>query len=173
MASTSTNKQPLLVDRPLHEFVTLGATAALSTSSNLSTLVTGGCFALVDCSGNDGAVLDSISIIATEAGTTAASVLILLSTSTSSYGITNTNTAAVARAAITSSAAGDRTNISLPPLTIPVPNLGGMSSPGETDRKNTGLYVPAGFILYAGLSEALVAPTPATTVNVFAQGGYF
>lgn len=173
MASTSTNKQPLLVDRPLHEFVTLGATAALSTSSNLSTLVTGGCFALVDCADNDGAVIDSISIIATEAGTTAASVLIMLSTSASSYAITSANTAVVANAAITSAAAGDRTNISLPPLVIPVPNLGAMASPGETDRKNTGIYVPAGLILYVGLSEPLTAPTPATTVNVFAQGGYF
>lgn len=173
MASTSTNKQPLLVDRPLHEFVTLGATAALSTSSNLSSLVTGGCVALVDCSGNDGAVVDSASIVATEAGITAASVILLLSTASSSYGITNTNTAAVAIAAITSSAAGDRTNISLPPLSIPVPHIGAITSPGETDKKNTGLYIPTGFVLYAGLTEALLAPTPATTVNVFAQGGYF
>jgi hypothetical protein len=173
MASTSTNKQPLLVDRPLHEWVNLGATAALAVSSNLSTLVPGGCFALVDCADNDGAVVDSVSIINTEAGTTAASVLILLSISSTSFGITSANTAVVATAVIASAAAGNRTNISLPPLSIPVPHIGAMATPGETDKKGTGLYVPAGFTLYAGLTEPLVAPTPATTVNVFAQGGYF
>lgn len=173
MASTSTNKQPLLVDRPLSAFISLGPTAALSTSSNFSTLVTGGCFSLVDCGDNDGAVIDSVSITATEAGTTAAAVLLMLSSSLTSLGINNSNTLVVASAAITSSTVGARTNISLPALCIPVPNLGGMTSTTETDRKNTGLYVPAGKVLYVGLSQVLVAPTPATTVNVLAQGGYF
>lgn len=173
MSSTSTNKQPLLIDRPLHQFALLGATAALTSSTNFLTIIGGACAELVNCSANDGAVVDSISIIAMQANTTAASVLVFLSSSSTPFGVTDTNTALVATAAITSTNAGDRTNISLPPLVIPVPSLGAQVSPTETSKKNTGLYVEAGQVLYVGLSTAIIAPTPATKVAVFAQGGYF
>tara|TARA_X000000368_G_scaffold121906_1_gene95613 strand:+ start:535 stop:744 length:210 start_codon:yes stop_codon:yes gene_type:complete len=68
---------------------------------------------------------------------------------------------------------GDRTNISLPPLTVPVPNLGGTTGVGETDKKNTGLYVPSGALLYVGLDVVLTVPSAATVVHVLAQGGFF
>lgn len=173
MSSTSTNKQPLLIDRPLHEWVSLGATPALADSTNFASVIGGGCFSLVDCIDTDGAVIDSLSIIATQASTSAVSVLFFLSTAGTPFGITAENTAPVASAVIGSSAAGDRTNVSLPPLCIPVPNLGGETSPSETSKKNTGLYIPSGASLYVGLSAAIVAPSPATKVYVFAQGGYF
>lgn len=173
MSSSSTNKQPLLIDRPLHEWVTLGATPALTTATNYSTIVGGGCFPLVDCSDNDGATIDSLSIVATEAGTTAAVVLFFLSSSPTPFGITAANTALVASAAILSSTAGQRTNVPLPLLTVPVPPLGADPAPSEAAKKNTALMVPAGRLLYAGLNTAIQAPTPATRVNVFAQGGYY
>tara|TARA_Y100000591_G_scaffold155285_1_gene133580 strand:+ start:1135 stop:1632 length:498 start_codon:yes stop_codon:yes gene_type:complete len=164
---------PLLVDRPLHSFATLGGAAALTTSTNFNTPSGGGCVLLVDCISNDGAVVDSISIVATEASTTAASVLAFLSIAPSAAAVTSANTVCVANGTIGSSAVGDRTNIALPPLSIPVPNLGGSSSASETDKKNTGLYVPSGAVLYVGVSQALAAPSSATRVHVFAQGGFF
>jgi hypothetical protein len=164
---------PLLVDRPLHSFATLGGAAALTTATNFNTPSGGGCVLLVDCLSNDGAVVDSISIVANEASTTAASVLIFLSIASSASAITSANTVCVASAAISSTAAGDRTNISLPPLTIPVPNLGALPGATETDKKNTGLYVPSGAVLYTGVSAALAAPSSSTRVHVFAQGGFF
>lgn len=173
MSSTSTNKQPLLIDRPLHQFAILGATAALSSSSNLSTIIGGACAEIVDCSSNDGAVVDSISIIANQAGTTSALVVVFLSSASTPFGITSANTAPVASAVISSNAIGERTNIALPPLTVPVPSLGAQANPTETSKKNTGIYVEAGQMLYVGLSQAIVSPTPATTVTVFAQGGYY
>lgn len=173
MSSTSTNKQPLLVDRPLHEFAVLGPSPALTTSTNLGTIISGGCVTLVDCSNSDGAVIDSLSIIANQASTSSVLVLFLLSSASTQLGISDNNTAVVATATVLSSSIGQRTNVSLPPLTIPVPNLGGETSLTETSKKNTGLYVPAGKVLYTGLTAAITAPTPATTVNVFAQGGYF
>ena len=173
MSSSSTNKQPLLVDRPLHEWVPLGASAALSSPTNLSSLVAGGCFELVNCMDSDGAVVDSLSVVATQAGTTGVRVIAFLSTSPQSQGVSPLNTVAVASAVALSDQAGQRTNIALPPLSVPVPNLGGMSAPGETDKKGTGLYVPKGQVMYVGLDRVITEPTPLNAVNVFAQGGYF
>ena len=178
MATSSSNKMPLLVDRPLHSFATIGGAAALTTATNLNTPSGGGCVLLVDCLGNDGAVVDSISIVANEANTTASRVLVFLSISASAASITSANTVCVANAAISSTAIGDRTNIPLPPLCIPVPNLASPAAtvaayPSETEKKNTGLYVPSGALLYVGVSAALTAPSSATRVHVFAQGGFF
>ena len=173
MATSSSNKMPLLVDRPLHSFSTIGGASALTTATNFNTPSGGGCVLLVDCLGNDGAVVDSISIVANEASTTASKVLVFLSIAGSAASITPANTVCVANETISSSAAGERTNISLPPLCIPVPNLGGTTSASETQKKNTGLYVPSGATLFVGVSAALTAPSSATRVHVFAQGGFF
>lgn len=178
MASTSSNKMPLLVDRPLHSFASIGGTAALTTATNYNTPASAGCVLLVDCSANDGAVIDSLSIVSTEASTSAKVVIAFLSTATTSANITVANTVAVASGAIGTTSAGERVNIALPPLSVPVPNLAGPAAttttyPSETDKKNTGLYVPSGALLYVGVTEALTAPASTTRVHVFAQGGFF
>jgi len=169
---------PLLVDRPLHSFATIGGAACLTTASNFNTVSGGGCTLLVDCSSNDGAVIDSVSIIATEASTTASTVLVFLSVATASNSITASNTVCIASAAIGSAAAGQRTNISLPALSVPVPNIAGPAATtttfaSETDKKNTGIYVPSGGLIYVGVNAVLTAPSAATRVHVFAQGGFF
>ena len=173
MATSSSNKMPLLVDRPLHSFATIGGAAGLTSATNFNTPNGGGCVLLVDCISNDGAVVDSLSIIANEASTNSNQVVVFLSVAASASSITSANTVCVANATISSSAAGERTNIPLPPLCIPVPNLGGDSSVNETDKKNTGLYVPSGATLFVGVSAALTAPSTSTRVHVFAQGGFF
>jgi len=173
MSSSSTNKQPLLDDRPLHTFAILGSSPCLSDPANFSSLVPGGLSLLVDCSGNDGGVIDSLSIIANQATTTAVSVLFYVSGSPTVFGVTGANAALVASAVVQSGTIGQRTNVSLPPLSIPVPNLGGQATVTEESKKNTGLYIPAGVVLYVGLSAPILAPTPLTKVNVFAQGGLF
>lgn len=172
MSSSSTNKQPLLVDRPLQKFATLGATPALSSSTNFSGILGGGCTLLVD-GGGDGATIDSLSIIATEISTTAAVVLFFLSSSPTPFGITTENTALVASAAVVSNTLGQRTNVPLPPLSVPVPNLGADTTTTETAKKNTGLLIEAGQLLYVGLDRAITAPTPLTKIHVFAQGGFY
>jgi len=170
---------PLLVDRPLHSFATIGGTAALTSATNFNTPSGAGCALLVDCSGNDGAVIDSLSVVITEASTTTSTVLVFLSTAATTATISALNTAAVASAAIPGgNTAGQRVNISLPPLSVPVPNLGSPAAtmatyPTETDKKNTGLYVPSTALVYVGLSAAISAPSTATRIHVFAQGGFF
>ena len=171
MATTSSNKMPLLVDRPLHSFASLGASAGLTTASNFNTPSTS-LTLLVDCSANDGAIIDSISLISNQASLTSVKVIAFLSVATTPAAVTATNTLAVGFATV-GSGLGDRVNMSLPALCVPVPNLGGDTSVNETDKKNTGLYVPSGATLYVGTSAAITAPSAASRVNVFAQGGFF
>jgi hypothetical protein len=182
MGSSSTNKQPLMVDRPLHEFTTLGPTPALTDPTNLASILPSGCVLLVDCTGEDGAVVDSISVVANQQNTSAVRVLFFLSRSPNALGINSENTALVASALIVSTTPGERVNVSLPALAVPVPTLQGVfgvleqnPTPGdaETAKKNNGLYIPQGKTLYTGLSAAITAPTPATRVGVFAMGGFF
>ena len=179
MASSATNKQPLLVDRPLHEFQIIGGVAALSSATNYTSIIPSALSLLVDCSSNDGAVIDSLSILITEASTTQSSVLVFVSSAPSAGGITAANTAYIAGATIPGgNTAGQRINIPLPPLSVPVPSLASPAAtmaayPTETDKKNTGLYVPADRTLYVGVTAALSAPSAATRVIVAAQGGYF
>lgn len=171
MATTSSNKMPLLVDRPLHSFASLGASAGLTTASNFNTPTTSVTL-LVDCSSNDGAIIDSISLISNEASLTAVKVIAFLSVAPTSASVTALNTVAVAFATV-GSALGERVNMTLPALCVPVPNLGGDTSVSEVDKKNTGIYVPSGATLYVGTSAAISAPSANSRVNVFAQGGFF
>ena len=162
----------------MHSFATIGGAAALTTATNFNTPAAAGCVVLVDCSSNDGAVIDSLSIVALEANTTARNVVVFLSTATTATSVTAANSAYVGGAAIASSAVGTRTNIPLPPLSVPVPNLASPAAtmaayPSETDKKNTGLYVPSGALIYVGVDQAIAAPSANTRVHVFAQGGFF
>ena len=177
MATTSSNKMPLLVDRPLHSYATIGGTAALNTSTKFNDINSAGCNLIVDCTSNDGAVIDSISVIANETTLTAHSVLIFLSVAASRSAITTINTVCVASGVTGSTSVGERTNISLPALSVPVPHLAGPAAtmatyPSEVDKKNTGLYVPSGAAIYAGVSTVIASP-PGAEVHVFAQGGFF
>lgn len=176
MSSTSTNKQPLLIDRPMHEFAILGDVACVAIPTDYAGVVGGGLTLLVDCFGgehSDGALVDSVSIVANQAGTTPSAVLLYLSVAPSELGVSRANTALAASAVIGSAAAGERTGLSLPPLCVPVPDLGAQSAVTEFSKKNTGLYVPSGMGLYVGVNAIITAPSPLTRVTVFAQGGYF
>jgi hypothetical protein len=179
LASSSSNKQPLLIDRPLHSFATIGGTAGLTSATNFNTPSGSGLTLLIDCSGNDGAFIDSLSVLITEASTTTSTVLAFLSTAATNASITALNSACVASVAIPGgSAAGQRVNMTLPPVTVPVPNLASPAAtmatyPTETDKKNTGLFVPSGALIYVGVTAALSSPSAATRVNVFAQGGFY
>ena len=178
MASTSTSKQAMLVDRPLHSFARIGNTACLSSSTNLNSINASGCTLIVDCSANDGAVIDSMSVIENEANVTASRICVFISVAVSASLITNLNTAYVTGVTIGGSGlVGTRTNIPLPPLSVPVPCLASPAAsvsayPDEVDKKNTGLYVPSGALLYVGTNVVLTNPA-STQLTVFAQGGFF
>lgn len=177
MSSSSTNKQPLLVDRPLLEVVLVGATPALVTSTNLLTPTPAGLARLVS-PGPDGSIVDSITVIAPQASITAANLIVFASIAASAALITAANTYPIAMAAIGSASMGQRTNVPLLPLLVPVPNLASPAAtmatyPTEFEKKNTGLYVPSGKYLYVGTDVALSASAVSTNVIVVAQGGHY
>lgn len=133
----------------------------------------------MDCSSNDGAIIDSISVMITESSTTTSTVLAFLSVASSASAILATNTIVVGSVAIPgSNTAGQRVNMTLPPLLAPVPNLASPAAtmatyPTETDKKTTGLFIPSGALLYVGVNATLSAPSAATRVHVLAQGGFY
>ena len=66
MATTATNKQPLLVDRPLHSVVK-GNSLTSGSDTSLDILGTNESSVLVDCSSNDGALVEDLYVIARSA----------------------------------------------------------------------------------------------------------
>lgn len=178
MASTSTSKQAMLVDRPLLSFARIGSTACLTASTNLNRIVGTGCTLIVDCSANDGAVIDSMTVVENQSSVTASRICVFISTAISASLITDLNTAYVTGVTINGSGTlGTRTNIPLPPLSVPVPCLASPAAtvsayPDEVEKKNTGLYVPSGALLYVGTDVILTNPA-GTQLTVFAQGGFF
>jgi hypothetical protein len=172
MSSSGTNKQPLLVDAPLHESVVLGPVAGLLSAGNLASINPAGLQALVPAT-SEGAIVDSISVLNNEANTTTTSLVVFLSTESNAIAVTPANTQAVAFAELNTTLVGTRTNVSLPPLLVPIPHLGAMASPTAQDKKNTGLLIPKGKTLFVGLTTRILLPSPTTTVCVFAQGGYY
>ena len=79
MATTATNKQPLLVDRVLHNVIESN-TLTSGSDTSLDILGTNQSAVLVDCSGTDGAIVEELYTIARTETSTAYTVLFYLST---------------------------------------------------------------------------------------------
>ena len=62
MASTSTNKQPLLIDRVLYESVPCN-TLTSGSSTSLDITGTNESVVLVNCTSNDGALIEDLFVI--------------------------------------------------------------------------------------------------------------
>jgi hypothetical protein len=164
MASTSTNKQPLLVDRPFFNAVTLGEVGGLLDPLNYNSPDPAGLFVLAD-GGADGAIIDSVTIGATQVNTDEHDVLLFMSTVNNPLMIQQQNTHYLTCATIVSDECGQRTPIPLLEVLVPVPNV--------SQRKNTAIYIPKNWTLFVGLSEAICSPDYTCRVVVTAQGGYY
>lgn len=177
MASTSTNKQPLLIDRPLFEVVSVGEAAALTTPGNLRSLAPAGLKPLAD-TGRDGCMIDSIMALAPEVGITASRILVVASRQSTPATLNSFNAWPIAHAPFLSAELGQRTNLPLLPLLAPVPNLASPAAtvaayPGELDKKTTGLLLPGGFYLYVGSDVILQSGVGPSQAVVMIQGGYY
>ncbi len=176
MSSSSTNKQPLLVDRPLLEIVSLtSATHAPGTTEPASGTVG---VLLVDCTANDGACLDDIWLIQRRDNDTTP-VSLFLSTSGQSLGVTAAGGAAAAsylgRVVFGSGArAGATISWQAPRLLAPVPHAGGnvgyiVNGPTEVPQFR-GLLLPRGKALWAAVESATAV---ANAPNIACQGGFY
>lgn len=173
MSSSSTNKQPCLIDRPLLGIVSVGATAALGTPANLNTPLAAGLQQLCS-SGSDGACVDSITGIATEAAITASRLLVFASQQVAPSLLNTTNCWLVGQAPLVSSTVGARTIIPLLSVLVPVPAVGAPDTAAtESDKKNTALLLPGGWYLYAGSDVILQSGAGPARVILIAQGGLY
>ena len=160
MATTSTNKQPLLVDRVFHEVV--GTDNAYNegtdANGNIGKIGNNSAALLLNCVGTDGAVVETLYTIARS--TTPYTINLYLSTNNDYL---RPAEAFFIGSVISATTAGDVTEMTLPKCLTPVPQVG-------TDPKNSALYVPANKVLWVardGNSDIAGGPL------VGAQGGYF
>ena len=161
MATTATNKQPLLIDRVFHNAIE-GNQLASGSASSLDILGTNQSTLLVDCTSNDGGIVEDLYAIARTGSSTAYTVLFYLSTSVDYL---RPGEGVYVGKIESDTTAGTRTSAELNKILAPVPRVG-------SDEQLKALYVPKGKALWATLQ--LVTPNAtADTPIVGAQGGFY
>ena len=182
MASTSTNKQPLLVDRPLHNVFTL---SNQKTGDENYWLSTNNCQLIVDCSQNDGALIEDIYIICKVANDSKKISLFMGGSDTSAVRESDSSTVFLGQfeSGVTAGAIvhfGKMPLLLAPnPTSIASDTAPGSQEAGDGTQKTLalyqGLYVPRGRTLWAGL--AVPANTGALNLNeaptLGVSGGYY
>jgi len=155
MSSTSTNKQPLLIDRLLHSVA--DTNNAFNNGNDI--IGTNTAKLLVDSTTADGALIEDIYSIAR--GTTPHQINLYVSTASDFLRPEQSFFCGTFQSAVTATEITRWTNM---PLTLtPVPVLG-------TEVKNRAFYVPKGLALWvARNSDTNVTDGPL----VFCQGGWY
>lgn len=165
MASTSTNKTPLLIDRPLLRIKRLDATSTPAGSVDPGSGTNAAL--LVDCTTGDGALIEDIRLIQRVAGNTT-SVNLYLSTSASIVGVE-----AHFIGQVNIAGGGDPGTVvrfPLPLLLAPVPHAGENNGATDAIPQFAGLRIERGLALWAACNSA----TPvANAPNILVQGGWY
>lgn len=164
MASTATNKQPLLIDRPLHEGSIVNGASA-STSTDLGAAGISGTL-LVNCTQNDGALIEDIYAISRGEDYTINLYLSNFADLLRPFNIdANIKTRYIGKIA-GSATDGTVTRFEEAPYVLaPTANVG-------TEPQLRALYVPKGQALWATRQTADLTVTTDGPI-VGAQGGYY
>ena len=117
---------------------------------------------LVDCTSNDGAVIEDLYTIARTATSTAYTVLFYISTAVDYL---RPGEGVYIGKVDSDTTAGGVTNVSMPKILAPTPRTG-------TEPQLTALYVPKGKVLWCTLQGAAPISTNDTPI-IGAQGGYY
>ena len=161
MATTATNKQPLLIDRVFHNAVE-GNTLSSGSDSSLDILGTNSSLVLVDCTSNDGGIVEDLYAIARTGTSASYKVLFYLS---ASVDYLRPGEGIYIGSIDSDTTSGNKTNATLPKILAPVPRVG-------SEEQLTALYVPKGKALWATLQLAGPNNTGDTPI-IGAQGGYY
>ena len=161
MATTATNKQPLLVDRVLHNVIESN-TLTSGSDTSLDILGTNQSAVLVDCTSNDGAVVEDLYTIARTATSTAYTVLFYISTAVDYL---RPGEGVYIGKVDSDTTAGEVTNVVLPKILAPTPRTG-------TESQLTALYIPRGKVLWCTLQGIAPISTNDTPI-IGAQGGFY
>ena len=160
MASTSTNKQPLLIDRVFNNLITSNNLAS-GSATNINIEGSNASAVLVDCTTNDGGIIEDLWTISRS--TTARKVLFYLS---SAIDYLRANEGVYVGEITTSTTVGTYVNVAqLPAVLAPVPQVG-------SNPKNSAFYVPSGKALWATVQ--VVTPISSDESPIIgAQGGFY
>lgn len=162
MATTATNKQPLLVDRVFHKAISSSSLASGSASS-LDIEGTNQSSVLVDCSANDGAVVEDLYVIARTSSSTAYTALFYLSSAVD-Y-LRPTEGVYVGKLVSSTTKGTITSSTSLPKVLAPLAQVG-------SDPQIRALYVPKGNVLWCTLQLAGSVNTTDAPI-IAAQGGFY
>ncbi len=162
MATTATNKQPLLVDRVFHKAVSAMSLASGSATS-LDIEGTNQSAVLVDCSANDGAVVEDLYVIARTSTAQAYTALFYLSSAVD-Y-LRPTEGVYVGKLTSSTTAAAKTSAADLPKVLAPLAHVG-------SDAQVRALYIPKGNVLWCTLQLAGSVNTTDTPI-IAAQGGFY
>ena len=174
MASTSTNKQPLLIDRVFNEAVTtdglVSGNSNIVTGSSINYDITGSNAGkvLVNCITNDGGIVEDMYAISRGAVKKA---LFYLS-SASDY--LRAEQAVYIGSITTTATVGDYANVAaLPRILAPVPHQGDLTGlTAGNPLKNQALYVPTGKALWVTI-WGIAGQNTTNCPIVGAQGGFY
>ena len=170
MASTATNKQPLLVDRVFHEVYSMNDATILAndvSGTNFAQLV-------LNCSANDGAIIEDIYCISRgQDGSSADYVVNLyLSTDTDFLRPASQSAGAVTGGIWVGSITADSTSgnwvhsTDMPYVMAPVPQVG-------TEQKFKAFYVPKGRTLWAARVSSNLTDGETNAPLLGVHGGFF
>jgi hypothetical protein len=169
MASTSTNKQPLLVDNVLHNIVDL-AGATVEQTSVVTIGGSNGAKLIVDCTTNDGAIIGEIYTLArqTSAAYTVNMYLatvrdILIPSQAAFLGTFNGGTAE-----------GSKTVYGgMPYVLNPVPGVGSEDASLVIGTQFQALYIPKGKALWAAVKKQSANDTATAAPLLGVHGGFY
>ena len=160
MATTSTNKQPLLVDRVFHNAVPSNSLTS-GSDTDLNILGTNESAVLVNCTANDGGIVEDLYLISR--GTSPFTALFYFS---SSLDYLRPNESVFVGKTTSASTSGDIIKADwLPKVLAPLPGAG-------SESQVNALYVPKGKALWCTLQLAGPANTASTPI-IGAQGGFY
>ena len=177
MASTSTNKQPLLIDRPLHRLMSMSGQKTGNAGYWLSN---NSCQVLVDCTQNDGALIEDIYLLSRDA--TEHTISLFMSTSVDVLRESDTNNTFFVGQFTTadpdsgSAVAGGVVHYENMPYQIaPYPSVSLDTANTRSSGQFRGFYLPRGYAMWAG--RAVVGTEPnldlSTCPVLGAQGGFY
>lgn len=170
MGSSSTNKQPLLIDSPLCRIVRLDNTNMPANVVDPGTATNAAL--IVDCTTNDGALLETIQLIQRTPNDTT-EVRLFLSTSSLALGVGLSGAASDSQylgslAFPANQPIGATADFVLPKVLFPVPFGGAFT--GSAPLQYRALKIEKGRALWAAINS----PTPSfTAAQILVQGGWY
>lgn len=172
MASTSTNKQPLLVDRPFHQVTTI---IGQKTGNAGYWLSNNSCTVLIDCTQNDGALIEDLYVLPRDGE--AVNISFFMSNNVDVLREADTsNVVFLGRIDVAGGSANTMQHLDEMPFGIaPYPTVPLATGNSREAGQFKSLYVPRGKAIWVGRAVVSTAPNLDVTTGpvVGAQGGYY